>query len=390
MPRRSAEIFRAFLAQGLTSFGGPVAHLGYFRREFVERRRWVDDAQFAQLLAMSQFLPGPASSQLGFSLGLLRGGWWGAVAAFVGFTLPSALLMFALASFGATATGPVATSVIHALKLMAAVVVLDGLWRMARALTPDLPRAAIAGLAALLVLLTGAAWSQLLAIALAGGLGALLLRPPPSVEAPAPPTARSRRAVLLLLALFALGLVAALSWPSREPSLAALAAAMYRAGALVFGGGHVVLPLLEDAVVGTQWVTREQFLAGYGAAQLLPGPMFAFTAYVGALAPTGAAHAMGALVALLAVFTPGFLLVGALLPSWSAMASHRAAMRAVAGINAAVVGLLAAALVDPVLPAALDDRWDLLAVALGLMLQATLRRPTFAVLAVTLAASLFL
>lgn len=370
-----ADIFRAFLRLGLTSFGGPVAHLEYFRREFVERRRWLDAAQFTQLLAIAQFLPGPASSQLGFSIGLLRGGWRGAVAAFVAFTLPSAVLLAALAIAGASLGGPWWLSLLHGLKLVAVVVVADGLWRMARQLTPDLPRLAIGACSAALVLLADRPAAQLVAIAAGAALGSALLRPTDAIAADRITPVYGRRTALLLFVLFAAGLVAALL-ATTAPSLLALGAAFWRAGSLVFGGGHVVLPLLEASTVHTGWITQNEFLAGYGAAQAIPGPMFSFASYLGALAPTGQHPVWGALVATLAVFTPGFLLMAALLPLWGWVVSHPRAVRAIAGINAAVVGLLAAALWDPVITSGIADARDVAIAAAGVVLQRRLTRPT--------------
>lgn len=380
MPRLSGEIFPAFLRLGLSSFGGPIAHLEYFRREFVERRGWLTEPQFAQLLAISQFLPGPASSQVGFGIGWLRGGPLGAVAAFVAFTLPSALLLGAAAILGANDGLLGSATVVHALKLVAAVVVLDGVLRMARSLTPDLPRVLIALAAAIVVSLVGTAWAQLAAIAVAGGVG-LALRT--SAADTVPPLAVRVPPVMRwgLLTLFALGTVLAISASSLGPSLLALAAAMWRAGALVFGGGHVVLPLLAESTVATGWMSQEAFLAGYGAAQLVPGPMFSLAAYLGALTPTAAPAWLGALVAVLAVFLPGFLLLAAVLPVWDRVTAHPNAGRALAGVNAAVVGLLAAALYSPVLPAAVSAWGDVVIVAVAFAVQRLLHRPTFAVLA---------
>lgn len=380
MPRPSGEIFPAFLRLGLSSFGGPIAHLEYFRREFVERRAWLTEAQFAQLLAIAQFLPGPASSQVGFGIGWIRGGPLGAVTAFAAFTLPSALLLGAAAVLGANNGLLGSDTVVHALKLVAAVVVLDGVLRMARSLTPDLPRVLIALAAAIVVSLVGTAWAQLAAIAVAGGIG-LALRP--SAAGDVQPLAVRVPAVARwgLLTLFALGTALALAASALGPSLLALAAAMWRAGALVFGGGHVVLPLLAESTVATGWMSEEAFLAGYGAAQLVPGPMFSLAAYLGALTPTAAPAWLGSLVAVLAVFLPGFLLLAAFLPVWDRVTAHPNAGRALAGINAAVVGLLAAALYDPVLPAAIRAGADVGVIAVAFAAQRLLHRPTFVVLA---------
>jgi chromate transporter len=397
MPHPAAEVFSAFLRLGVTSFGGPIAHLGYFRREFVERRRWLDDAQFAQLLSIAQFLPGPASSQLGFGIGLVRAGWLGGLAAFTAFTLPSAVLLVMLALLGATLGGPWWTAAVHGLKLVAVVVVADGVWRMARHLTPDLSRVAVAAAAAVLVLALPTAAAQLLAIGLGALLGLMLLR-----DGPAPPrvtmaTVVGRRAAFAALAVFAIGLGAALLFaaapPTTEtgaaaPRLVDVAATFWRAGSLVFGGGHVVLPLLAQGTVATGWIGENAFLAGYGAAQAIPGPMFSLAAYLGASVPTAAPPVVGAVVATLAVFAPGFLLLVAVLPVWSRLTVLPAAMRAVAGVNAAVVGLLAAALYDPVIVGAVDAPRDLAILAIAAAIQWKVPRPTLWVVACCVALSL--
>ncbi len=399
MLRAAAEVFTTFLRLGLTSFGGPIAHLGYFRREFVDRRRWLDAEQFAQLLAISQFLPGPASSQLGFGIGLLRAGWLGAIAAFTAFTLPSALLLGALAVIGATLGGPWWTAVVHGLKLVAVVVVADGVWRMARQLTPDLARAAIAVASAVMVLALATASSQLLAIAFGALLGAVLLRglsARPGVRFSLP---YGRVAAGLALIIFVLGLSVALfvsaspgvaADGSAAPTLGAIAATFWRAGSLVFGGGHVVLPLLSQGTVATGWLTENTFLAGYGAAQAIPGPMFSFAAYLGASVPTGFAPALGAVIATLAVFAPGFLLQIAVLPAWSRLTAAPGALRAIAGINAAVVGLLAAALYDPVIVSSVEAPRDVAILAIAAGIQWKAPRPTLWVVACCVALSLLL
>ena len=372
------EVGAVFLRLGLTSFGGPVAHIGYFRRAFVEQRRWLTEAQFAQLLAISQFLPGPASSQLGFGIGLLRAGGLGAIAAFVAFTLPSALLLFAFSEVSASLNTPLGNSVMHGLKLTAVAVVAHGVIRMARLMTPDATRIVIAGLVVVLTLTVRAPWMQLLVIALGAISGAVLLRTPTragtaaaTATGTATGTATSTAAKssrldvrygrgisALAVLLFGVGLALAFAWPTRAPVLGSIFAAFFRAGAMVFGGGHVVLPLLEQSVVTPGWVSHEAFLAGYGAAQVIPGPMFSLAAFLGAQVPTGASPALGALTATLSVFAPGFLLLIATLPVWSRLTSLPRAMHALAGINAAVVGLLAAALIDPVGRAAISGVAD--------------------------------
>ncbi|OGA60846.1 MAG: chromate ion family chromate transporter [Betaproteobacteria bacterium RIFCSPLOWO2_12_FULL_65_14] len=351
------EVLAAFLKLGLTSFGGPIAHIGYLRREFVERREWVDDGQFAQLLALSQFLPGPASSQLGFCLGLLRAGWAGALAAFVAFTLPSAVLLFAFAAALPYVANGAGESAIHGLKLVAVAVVAQGVLGMARQLCPDAPRATIAAVALALVLASAQAWMQIVVVVLGGLAGLALRRDVQAVTGSFRPPYGIRLgwaliAVFMLL-LFGLPLAA-----HAGGGLVAVVEAFYRAGALVFGGGHVVLPLLRETVVASGWISDDVFLAGYGAAQAVPGPMFTFAAYLGARLPGSEGGLLGATVALLAIFLPGFLLVAGALPLWRSIASRAVAVRAVAGVNAAVVGLLGAALYDPVWTSAVHGPLD--------------------------------
>lgn len=377
-PGNAGEVFIAFLRLGLTAFGGPIAHIGYLREAFVRRRGWLDDAHFAQLLAACQFLPGPASSQMGFAIGLSRAGWRGALAAFTGFTLPSALLMLWFAALAPRlAHGPGAAAV-HGLKLVAVAVVAHGLLGMCRQLAPDLPRLLIAAAAAALVVATGNAWVQLAAIALGAVLGTWWCRTAVVPAAALFPFRGGRRIALVCLTLFLLGLLAALLLPaSATPTLAGVAAAFYRAGALVFGGGHVVLPLLQQALVAPGWLPADSFLAGYGAAQAVPGPMFSLAAYLGAEIPLGLPSAVGATVALLALFLPGFLLLAGMLPLWAGLVRHRRAASAMAGINAAVVGLLAAAFLDPVWSGGVRTPVDAAIAVVGFALLAGLRWPAW-------------
>ncbi len=363
---RTADIFEAFLRLGCTSFGGPVAHLEYLRREFVERRGWLDAARFTQLLAICQVLPGPASSQLGFGIGLLRGGWGGALAAFTGFTLPSVLLLLAFAWLGAALSPSAGAAIVHGLKLVAVAVVAHGVLRMATTLAPDPARRAIAVLSLAAMVLFASAWAQLLVIAGGAALGwwwcrAASLGGSASLDVP-----YGARASVRALVLFGVLLGAALLWPGAGavPTLSAMAAAFARAGALVFGGGHVVLPLLEESLVATGWLSADTFLAGYGAAQAVPGPLFSVAAYLGAMVPTGVPPLLGAAVALLALFAPGFLLLVAVLPVWSRLRAVPHAGAVMAGINASVVGLLAAALYDPIFTSGVRSLTDL-AIALA-------------------------
>jgi chromate transporter len=387
-PGSPGEVFAVFLKLGCTSFGGPIAHLGYFRTELVERRRWVSDSQFGQLLAICQFLPGPASSQLGFSLGLLRAGWAGAVAAFLAFTLPSALLLLAFASALPLLAGPSGQALVHGLKLVALAVVADAVLGMARKLCPDLPRATIAVATAAALLLAGSGWMQLLVVA-AGALAGLVLCKGGAIDVPSSVrTGYGNRLGAVLLVLF-MGLLVGLPLlPDQGGGLMALAEAFYRAGALVFGGGHVVLPLLEDAVVSPGWVGRETFLAGYGAAQAIPGPMFAFSAYLGAVVPTGHPAWAGAATALLCVFLPGFLLVAGVLPLWHRVSRSAAANKAIAGANAAVVGLLGAALYDPIFSSAVGGATDMAIGMVGFAMLQVWRFPAWVVVLWCASASL--
>ena len=357
-PSSVPEIFLAFLKLGLSAFGGPIAHVGYMHNEFVVRRRWLDEPTFAQVLALCQFLPGPASSQLGFSLGLMRGGALGAIAAFVAFTLPSVLLMFGMVAALPHLDTAVAAALIHGLKLVAVVVVAHGLIGMVRQLTPDIPRAVIAVCAALAILATQSAWMQLLTIVFGAMAGRVFCRHVAPKASSAIPLRFGARWAPVFMLLYLIGLCTALYLGRHAlPTSTGIAAAFYQAGALVFGGGHVVLPLLQSATVDTGWLTPQSFLAGYGAAQAMPGPMFSLAAFLGAEANVGQPW-LGGIVAVLAIFLPGFLLLMATLPVWARVANHPRAVHAMAGINAAVVGVLAAAFVTPVCTQGLHSLWD--------------------------------
>jgi chromate transporter len=360
-------IFLIFLRLGLTSFGGPIAHLAYFRAAFVDRRRWLTDPQFADLLALCQFLPGPASSQAGFAIGLLRAGPLGGVAAWLGFTLPSAVLMTAFA-FVAPQLGRTAAGALHGLKLVAVAVVAQALWAMARTLAPDARRAAIAAAASVLVLLATGTAGQIAAILLGARAGLAACRASPSgLPAAVPGGPVPRRTALVCLVLFALLLTAALL-PQAHTGGFAIFAAFYRAGALVFGGGHVVLPLLRDAVVTPGWVPERTFLVGYGAAQAMPGPLFTFAAFLGGSLRGPVTGIAGAMLALAAIFLPGLLLVTGAWPFWHRLRAIPQAGAALRGVNAAVVGVLAAALYTPVWTGAVTGPADVAVVAAGLVL----------------------
>lgn len=342
-------VFLIFLRLGLTSFGGPVAHLGYFRDEFVTRRKWLSERSYADLVALCQFLPGPASSQVGIALGLSRSGYAGALAAWAGFTLPSAVALILFAMGIATYGNAMPSGALHGLKVVAVAVVAQAVWGMARKLCPDAPRITLMAAAASFVLLVPSAWGQMAVIAIAAIIGLLLFKPQPGTAHDPLPIAIQRRAGLFWLVLFfallvGLPLLATL-FPNRALSMAD---AFYRTGSLVFGGGHVVLPLLQAEVVPSGWVGNDAFLAGYGAAQAIPGPLFTFSAFLGASmtqAPTGWT---GGLICLLAIFAPSFLLVVGALPFWEHLRRNTHTHAALLGINAAVVGLLLAALYRPV------------------------------------------
>lgn len=345
------EVFWAFLRLGVTSFGGPIAHLGYFRDDLVARRRWMTDKAYADLVALCQFLPGPASSQVGFAMGLHRAGALGAVAAFLAFTLPSAILMVAFAFGAALFEGVIGEGLLTGLKIVAVAIVAQAVWGMARTLTPDARRASVAVVAAVIALLLAGSIGQVLAIVLGALAGLILCRSQPVAGLGDTGLTRfpvSRRVGVVSLSAFVVILLG-------MPVLAALTGngslsvfdTFFRAGALVFGGGHVVLPLLQAGVVETGWVTPEQFLAGYGAVQAMPGPLFTFAAYLGTLATVGPGGVLGAAVALTAIFLPGFLLLVGVLPFWNALQTRTWMQALMRGANAAVVGILGAALYDP-------------------------------------------
>lgn len=350
-PGHAGEVFRAFLGLGLTCFGGPVAHIGYFREAFVVRRKWLSEEAYADLVALCQFLPGPASSQVGMAIGLQRAGYGGLAAAWVAFTLPSALLLVAFAH-GAAALGEAGGSGwIDGLKAAAAAVVAHAVLGMARSLTPDRERATIAAAGMILAMLVPTALGQVLVIAAGAVAGLAWLSPALAGSAArhAGPVPIGRKAGALFLGVFALLLVALplLAAATADPALR-MADGFYRAGSLVFGGGHVVLPLLQAELVETGLVGRDAFLAGYGAAQAVPGPLFTFAAYLGAVFQVQPSGLAGAAIALLAIFLPSALLVLGALPFWDRLRHAPRARRALLGVNAAVVGLLAAALYDPV------------------------------------------
>ena len=363
-------MFAAFLKLGLTSFGGPIAHLGYFREELVNRRKWLSDHAYADLVALCQFLPGPASSQVGFALGLMRAGWMGALAAFTAFTLPSALVLLVFAITAASIAGPIGTGALHGLKIVAVAIVAQAVWGMAKTLCPDKERAAIAVVAVATLAFLPGAIGMVGAIIVGAALGFALGRgtgAPIGGHITMPVTHGIAVAALLVF----VGLLVLLPLLAGQGQTLAVFDSFYRAGALVFGGGHVVLPLLEAEVVQPGWVTPDAFLAGYGAAQAVPGPLFTFAAYLGTVLGPEPNGVVGSVIALLAVFLPGFLILIGVLPYWDQFRSMARAKSLMQGANAAVVGILGAALYSPLFTSAIGDMRDFtLALACFVLLMA--------------------
>ena len=382
------EVLCIFLKLGLTSFGGPVAHLGYFRHEFVVRRGWLDERAYADLVALCQFLPGPASSQTGFAIGLTRAGYLGGLAAWTGFTLPSAVAMTLFAYAEGALKGPGGEGLLHGLKLVAVAIVAQAVMGMAQSLSPDRPRATIAILSLILMAFVRAAWAQIAVIVLGAIAGLAVCGRGADIavrDADGPIT--RRMGIVFLGVFFAL---LALSFVPAGTGATALAAAFYRSGALVFGGGHVVLPLLRAAVVDPGWVSDSAFLAGYGAAQAVPGPLFTFAAYLGAVAGAPPGGVGGAARALVAIFAPGILVLMGALPFWHGLRARPGARKAMAGVNAAVVGLLASALYNPVWTSAVRGPTDFAIAAAGFAALIVWRAPPLLVVALTAAAGVAL
>ncbi|MEH2513741.1 chromate transporter [Nitrobacteraceae bacterium AZCC 1564] len=382
-----AEVLRIFFKLGVTSFGGPIAHIGYFREEFVVRRKWIDEHAFADLVGLCQFLPGPASSQVGFSIGLMRAGYLGALAAWAGFTLPSALLLVLFAYGAAALNGPLADGLLHGLKLTAVAIVAQAVWGMARTLTPDRTRASVAVVAALIILFSSSSVAQIAAIALGAIAGLWLCRseaaaPSGHVEMPV-----SRVAGLVTLSAFFL-LLAGLPVLRGLTGSSGLALfdAFYRSGALVFGGGHVVLPLLREAFVAPGWLSDDAFLAGYGAAQAVPGPLFTFAAYLGTVVKAEPHGLAGAVLGLIGIFLPGILILLGVLPFWDSFRRRAGAQAMMRGVNAAVVGILGAALYDPVWTTTIHSPKDFGIALVGFVLLVVWRAPPLLVVAFSAAA----
>jgi chromate transporter len=384
-----SEVFGVFLKLGLTSFGGPIAHLGYFRDELVTRRGWLTDRAYADLVALCQFLPGPTSSQVGFALGLMRAGWLGALAAFTAFTLPSALLLAGFDLTAASLSGPVAEGALAGLKIVAVAIVAQAVLGMARSLCPDAPRAGIAAGAVVLLAAAPGAVGMIGAIVLGAVAGLFLARGPAGTGGGAPHMPVTRGQGMLALAAFA-GLLVLLPFLAASSQALAVVDGFYRAGALVFGGGHVVLPLLEAEVVAPGWVTTDTFLAGYGAAQAVPGPLFTFAAYLGAALDPAPNGIPGAALALAAIFLPGFLILVGVLPFWDRFRSLDPAQAAMRGANAAVVGILAAALHSPVFTGAIGGAPDFALAVVCFVLLVAWKTPPWVVVIVAAAAGVAL
>ncbi|MDQ0134896.1 chromate transporter [Neorhizobium galegae] len=374
------EVFSAFLKLGLTSFGGPIAHLGYFRDELVVRRKWIDEAGYADLVALCQFLPGPASSQVGFALGLLRGGPLGALAAWTAFTLPSAILLVIFAMAATAFDGPIGAGLLHGLKVVAVAIVAQAVWGMAKSLTPDRERAGIALVAVLIVVFAAGAAGQIAAISLGALAGLALCRNGPVTGTTHLSFRVSRIVGTGCLAAFFLLLVGLPIVAAAVGSQGlALFDSFYRSGSLVFGGGHVVLPLLQAEVVSSGWVTNDAFLAGYGAAQAVPGPLFTFAAYLGAVMGPAPNGILGAAICLAAIFVPGFLLLLGALPFWNGFRKQPMAQASMRGANAAVVGILGAALYNPVWTSAIVGAHDFALALTGFLLLVVWKAPPWMV-----------
>jgi chromate transporter len=359
------EVLRVSTRLGLTSFGGPIAHLGYFHEEYVKNRKWIDEQSYADLVALCQFLPGPASSQVSIAIGILRARFLGGIAAWIGFTLPSALALIAFGLGVGAFAGASDAGWLHGLKVVAVAVVAQAVWGMARSLCPDRERATIAILAAIVTLAWPSAVGQLSSIVIAALTGAVIFPGQTSSSSASMRFPIAKKTGIAAWIIFFVLLVGLPLYRQMAPSHALeVFDSFFRVGSLVFGGGHVVLPLLQTEVVAPGWVTNEQFVAGYGATQAVPGPLFTFSAYLGAVMSSEPNGWTGAFLALVAIFLPSFLLVIGALPFWDLLRSVRMFQSALKGINAAVVGLLLAALYNPVWTSAIYSPADF---ALGLI-----------------------
>ena len=378
------EVLLIFLKLGLSCFGGPIAHIGYFRDEFVVRRRWLDERAYADLVALCQFLPGPASSQVGFSIGLMRAGALGAAAAWTGFTLPSAILLVLFAYGAGLLQGPLGVGLLHGLKLVAVAIVAQAVWGMARTLCPDRERASIAAIAAVIILFASTSIVQVGAILFGALAGLWLCRNDEPVQSGHLDVPVSRTAgIAALVVFFVLLAVLPLLRDLGAGSGLALFSAFYRSGALVFGGGHVVLPLLREAFVAPGWISDDAFLAGYGAAQAVPGPLFTFAAYLGAVANPTPHGVPGAVLGLIGIFLPGILVLLGTLPFWDALRRKTGAQAMMRGVNAAVVGVLGAALYNPVWISSVQTPGDFAVALVGFVLLTAWHAPPLVVVVVS-------
>jgi chromate transporter len=378
----SLEIFLAFLKLGCTSFGGPVAHLGYFRAEFVERRKWLTDSSFAELLGIAQSLPGPASSQLGFGLGLLRGGAWGGLAAWLGFTLPSALLMLSFGLGQSAFSGRLALAVLHGFQLVAVAVVAQAVTAMQKSLAPDRQRLTLAVAATAIVLYAPALLGTVLAIITGALAGIFLLRSHDGQRSEPLQIRLSRATGWVTASILSAGLGMSALLHGAQATTGTIFASFYRTGALVFGGGHVVLPLLNETTVAKGWISPDTFLTGYGAAQAVPGPLFTFAAFLGAAIRPSPHPILFGLIALISIFLPGLLLMATVVTFWDSLRKRRTIQLALAGINASVVGVLIAALYRPVWTSTIHSGLDFwLALAAFVALVAGRVQPWIVVLA---------
>ena len=378
------EVLRVFFRLGVTCFGGPIAHIGYFRDEFVVRRRWIDEQAYADLVGLCQFLPGPASSQVGFSLGLMRAGYRGGLAAWTGFTLPSAIALVLFAYGAGELGGPVGIGLLHGLKLVAVAIVAQAVWGMARTLCPDRERASIAVIAALIILFSTSSVSQIAAILLGGIAGIWLCRAgaPETTGHVTVPVSHTVGLVALTAFFVLLAGLPVLRGLVNAQGLS-LFDAFYRSGALVFGGGHVVLPLLREAFVTPGWISDDAFLAGYGAAQAVPGPLFTFAAYLGTVVKPSPHGLPGAVLGLIGIFLPGVLILMGTLPFWDSFRKRAGAQAVMRGVNAAVVGLLGAALYNPVWTNSVRTPGDFGIALVGFVLLTVWRAPPLVVVTVS-------
>ena len=368
---RAWYIFLIFLRLGLTSFGGPVAHIGYFREEFVERRRWLNDQEYSDLVALCQFLPGPASSQVGIAIGLLQQRYLGALAAWLGFTLPSAIALLIFAAGLAHYSDILSQEAIHGLKIITAAVVIQAIWAMSRQFCRNIKCLVIMLLSAISIILIPSTGMPVAVILLSGLTGVIFFQTSPvQTSSSLQVNISCRSGIAWLVAFFSSLLIlpiVSFFWPAMAIDMMNV---FYRAGALVFGGGHVVLPMLHTEVVSTGWVDNHSFIAGYGAAQAVPGPLFTFASFLGASMSNtnGSSHIIGAIIATISIFMPSFFLVAGSLPFWQQLRSHPRINVAFIAINAAVVGILLAALYDPILTHSVRSVQDITTLILVLAL----------------------